>query len=448
MEQAKAHIRVLNLVILVAFGGVALTLAFWSTVRAPWLSAREDNLRLIEAGLRTQRGTIFDTNGVPLAESIGDGRVTRSYHPASGPAVGYYSFRYGAAGVEQAFDRLLSGSDGGVVNVLQRDFLHEPQAGRDLRLTIDSRWQQGADRILVEQRGALVLLSLPDLAVRAMASYPTYDATMLDEKFEELVEAEDAPLLNRATQGQFQPGMVLQPFVMASGLQRGWFQMDNLVASSGELELDGYDAVCQGENSAENNPTIWQDVLTQVCPGYMNELAYLTDSAELEALLAEYGFMSAPKLPLVTEVATPPYINDFRRAIIGQDALTLSPMQVALAWSGLVDEGSLRPARLIAAIETFDGGWDVQLPPAGTTSMVAPSVAATLVDALPRHANRIEHRALALAGPEGSTTAWYLALVPQERPRFALVVVVENSDLEKVTGIGRSYLDSVLALEQ
>ena len=446
MQQAKANIRVLNLGIMAAFGLLALTLTFWSTVRAAWLSAREDNLRLVEAELRTRRGTIFDTNGVPLAESIGDGRVTRVYTPSSGPAIGYYSFRYGTAGIEQAFDGMLSGSDETTATALRRNLVHEPRSGRDLRLTIDSRWQQGADHILEGQQGALVLLSLPDLAIRAMTSYPTYDASNLDETFEELVEAENAPLLNRATQGQFQPGMVLQPFVMAAGVQHGWFEFDDSIMRLGDLRLDDFVFACQALPSEV--PNTWHDVLTQVCPSHMNRLTRFTNSAELAELFAEYGFMSPPRLPIEVEVAEPPHIDNFRRAIIGQDVLTVSPMQVALAWAGLTRDGSLRQARLIAAVETFDGGWQLQLPPAGETVMVAPSAANTVLDALPRDGSRIEHRALALAGPQGSTTAWYLGLVPQERPRFALVVVVEDSDIEQVTEIGRRYLDSVLALEQ
>lgn len=446
MEQAKNHIRVLNLVLMVAFGMIALTLAFWSTVRAPWLSAREDNLRRVEAALRTQRGTIFDTNGVVLAESIGDGRVTRIYTPSSGPTVGYYSFRYGAAGVEETFDVLLSGADETMATALRRDMVHDPQAGRDLRLTIDSRWQQGADRILAGRQGALVLLSLPDLAVRAMASYPTYDASSLDETFEDLVEAENAPLLNRATQGQFQPGMVLQPFVMAAGVQHGWLRLNEPLVRSGDLQLDDFVFACQ--ISPEETPTTWQAVLMQVCPAYMNRLTRFTTTAQLEELLAEYGLMSEPELPIVVESAEPPYIQDFRRAIIGQDVLTVSPMQVALAWAGLTNNGSLRQARLIAAIEQFDSGWNVQLPPVGATSMVAPSAANAILEALPRHRGKIEHAALALAGPEGNTTAWYLGLVPQENPRFALVVVVEDAEVGEVREIGRNYLDSVLALDQ
>ena len=208
MQEAKTNLRRLNLLFLAAFGVVALVLIFWSVVRADWLSVREDNPRPVEVELRTRRGTIFDTNNHRLAWSEGEERVERHYAASSGAAVGYYSFRFGAAGIEQGLDAHLRGTDGAFWDQLLRDARHEARDGRDVRLTIDSRWQQSADSLLTNQSGALVLISLPDFAIRALASYPSFDPNLLDEQFDALSATVDAPLLNRATQGTYQPGTV------------------------------------------------------------------------------------------------------------------------------------------------------------------------------------------------------------------------------------------------
>ena len=264
MQQAKNNIRQLNLLLLAAFAALALILVYWSVLRSDWLAARDDNPRLVEIELRTRRGTIYDTNNQPLAWSQGEDRVERTYAPASGAAVGYYSFRYGATGIEQGLDAHLRGTDGAFWEQFIRDTRHEARIGRNIRLTIDTRWQALADTAMQNQQGAAVLISLPDHALRVMTSYPSFDPNMLNEQFTVLSDTVGAPLLNRATQGIYQPGGVLQPFLYAAALDRNWLHLED-VAQEGNrpIMLDEFDVACV--SSAENSLT-FADALRAVCP--------------------------------------------------------------------------------------------------------------------------------------------------------------------------------------
>src|SRR5512136_2789762 len=115
-----ANIRRLAQSILIGFALVAAGLAYWQVVRAPELSARDDNPRLVQAELRLQRGRLLDRHGQVLAYSEpltggetalpGGSVLLRRYpQPAAVHAVGYYSLRYGTGGAEAAFDARLRG---------------------------------------------------------------------------------------------------------------------------------------------------------------------------------------------------------------------------------------------------------------------------------------------------------------------------------------------------
>ncbi|MBP6015517.1 MAG: FtsW/RodA/SpoVE family cell cycle protein [Candidatus Promineofilum sp.] len=222
------RIERLGIAILLTFAIVALTLTYWSVIRADSLLAREDNPRLIEAERRVHRGRIVDRHGTVLAETTGpaDG-LFRVYPLAeSGPAVGYYSLRFGSAGIEEAYDAHLRGRSESFWGDALRRLFHAPFTGADVRLTLDAGLQREATQLMSQAgtTGSLVLLEIvtvdggPVADIRAMVSNPGYDPNRIDNEFETLSATEPGPLFNRATQGLYQPGLVVQPLIMAAAV--------------------------------------------------------------------------------------------------------------------------------------------------------------------------------------------------------------------------------------
>ena len=443
MQEAKTNLRRLNLLFLAAFAAVALVLIFWSVLRADWLGAREDNPRPIEVELRTQRGTIFDTNNQRLAWSEGEARVQRRYAASSGAAVGYYSFRFGAVGIEQGMDAHLRGTDGAFWDQMVRDARHEARDGRDVRLTIDGRWQESADSLLADQSGALVLISLPDFAIRTLASYPSFDPNLLDEQFGVLSATVGAPLLNRATQGVYQPGTVLQPFIYATAVERSWLQLSQPAPTTTQqpVEVDNAFFGCAVQDTQLR---LWRDALAAACPSAVLEIGDSLTTNQLDMLFADYGFLQSVALPFVSDVAEDLPSAEIDRALIGQGNVTVTPLQVALAWAGLANAGQRNEPRLIAALESESGDWVSRLLGQNGEQMVSADAAQAILAALPSSSSLTEFSAYAIAGPDGSQNAWYLALAPAAAPRYALVVVLENSDPSVAKQLGSQFLRSVI----
>ena len=443
-ESALAKIHRVTAVILLSFVLVGAALVYWSVGRADAILSREDNPRLVEAELRIQRGQILDRNGILLAETVGEPDSLDRVYPLanSGPAVGYYSFRHGTAGIEAGFDDVLRGEANSMTEVVRRQLLHLPQTGQAVHLTLDAPLQQTAESLLPTSPSALILLALEEnnAQILALVSHPDYDPNLLDDAFETLTTDEQAPLLNRVTQGQYQPGRVLQPFILAAVIDQGAIAMRQTVEGADEtVSLNGEVIECLSQPTL---PTTWSAVLQHRCPAPMMALGDQLGTSGLDQIFADFGLTQPPELPLNTE--TPPLepLADPLLAGIGQDNLLVTPLQVAFAWAALATDGRLPTPQLVMAVGDETGS---QLSPIGEAeaerTAVSPPTAQLMRLHLAQTDNFLEHSVLVLSGPEGETDAWYLGMAPANAPRYALVLVVEASkDLAGVAAMGRALL--------
>lgn len=448
MTPQRQRLQLLILGVLLAFAAISLALAYWATLSVPRLTEREDNPRLVEAELRIQRGAIVDSYEVVLAQTILNGEIAQRFYPIPqiGPAVGYYSLKYGTAGIEAGFDDLLRGSTDDWWLLMQRQLLKTPQVGQDVRLTLDANWQVTTDNLLGGEQGAVLLLSLSDGAIRVMASRPSFDPNQLDEQFAQLVEDEGAPLINRVTQGQYQPGLVLQPFLLATLMSQGELALASPITNSTTpVAILGHSLVCASEPPT---PSQWVDVLRHACPAPMLSIANNFDSEELQAVFAHWGFVDSPDLPIVTELPAIALPVDLSRAVLGQENLTVTPLQVGLAWMALGNKGLFLQPRLVTAVRDSAGIWQTYTQTSAPRSLLPTSIAQAILASLPRHESIIEHATIALAGPQNNTHAWYLGLTPANDPQLAVVVVIENSrNLLIPQTIGRSLLTNIFSNE-
>lgn len=451
-DQYATRLLHVQIIFLIAFLLVIAMSALWGVLRAPEMAAREDNPRLVEAELRLERGRILDTAEQVLAQSVADenGRFTREYPSGQGePVIGYYSLRHGTAGIEASMDEVLRGTTT-ESNWAQiwRELSHQPRRGRDVRLTLRADLQQAADELLAGQQGTAVLISLNDNAVRVMSSQPSYDPNLLNEQFEALVAAENAPLLNRATQGQYQPGLILAPFIMAGAVDDGFVSLNRPAPTAvlAPLTVDGERLTCQEDLPPE---ATWADALRARCPAALPALGDVGLMAEqLEAYWEAFGLTTAPDIPLEVWEPEERIIQNLTRALLGQEGLTVTPLQVALALAVLGQEGQYEQARLISAVADEAGVWQgVSRTGEVAQRVVAPATADAIRAALPisEGGRFIEYESVAPSGPNEQTTAWYMALAPANSPRYALVLVLENQDNTAVArAIGRQLLEKTL----
>jgi peptidoglycan glycosyltransferase len=460
----RGSLRRLGYGLLAAFTVVAVTLAYWVMVQGGALLAREDNPRRVLYEQRLQRGTIVDRNGEPLARSVVDPETElaiRLYpHPEAAPVVGYASLRYGVSGIEAAYDGLLRGD--ALIPAQQQlvqNLLHRMPEGKDVQLTLDLAVQQAAVEALGERAGAAVALGVPEGDVLALASAPTFNPNQLDEQWDELAADPNAPLLNRVTQGLYQPGTILESVILGTGLNTGAAAPDDEWVGIEQAEVNGSTLPCAG--SVEEITTIGEAYVA-ACPRPFVTVAESIGAERLDAALQDFGLLDPPPFTLPTEAAdldTPPAEADLEATAIGQSSLTVSPLQMARVAAAFADNGRMPPLQLVSAVQTPSGEWQTVDPEGNPRGTISPASVQTVVEwmgqaveegpasaaALP--GERVYgHAGLALSGPEGTLNAWFIgfAYATSER-RIAVAVLLEDTtDAREAARVGGAVLEAAL----
>ena len=154
---------------------------------------------------------------------------------------GYYQLRdlKGKAGIELAYEEYLRGKKG-VKYVMRNarrkivgslsggDFDTLPEAGQNLMLSIDSELQRYAEALMLNKKGAIVAIEPETGEILAIVAAPSFDPTLLSGKtsdigrnYLKLIRDENKPLYNRATQAPYPPGSTFKPAMAAVGLHLG-----------------------------------------------------------------------------------------------------------------------------------------------------------------------------------------------------------------------------------
>ncbi|MGN1037643.1 MAG: peptidoglycan D,D-transpeptidase FtsI family protein [Ruminococcus sp.] len=146
----------------------------------------------------------------------------------------------GKSGIESVMEETLRGQNGveeiTVSNnaVVDSKVITPVQNGQTVKLTVDSKYQQKLQNILdnfldsyggyngySSDCGALVVLDAKTGAVRGMATAPTYDLNDYLNDYNSVLNAENTPLINRATDGLYRPGSTFKTITATGGLNEG-----------------------------------------------------------------------------------------------------------------------------------------------------------------------------------------------------------------------------------
>jgi peptidoglycan glycosyltransferase len=443
--------------ILVVFGFVAISAAYWAVVGPDTLLTREDNPRLVEREASIVRGDIFDHDGQVLVTSVQneDGSVTRQYpHPETSSALGYFSLRYGVGGAEAAYDIILRGDDleKDLARFVNQELLHMPQVGSDVQLTFDFDVQKQVVQAMQGHQGAAVVMSVPSGEILALVSLPTFDPNMLDENWDQLVEAEGKPFFNRVLQGNYQPGAMLDTPLLAAALLARHpldvvFDGANVPVTVGNLTL----------NCTVTPPTSDLTLIqaySYSCPAPFVRLGETLGLDTVEAIYESFGLNqpvalagfipepeTTPSPESTPEATADPISNGLAAVTTGQGNLTVTPLSMALVVASVINEGNApQPYTLLAVRKPDSDQWIPNNQIRATVPFTTAQVASQLEDLMREAVNNGAssnaarpnldiggHSAIAYSG-EGAH-AWFIGFARLSADNGVVVaVVIENSD--------------------
>lgn len=274
----------------------------------------------------------------------------------------------GKAGVERQYNDWLTGVDGSrqvVVDNRGREHevlgLKEAIPGKDLQLTIDLDLQAVAELAMEGKRGAVVALDPRTGEVLAMVSRPAFDPNKFTGRirsadWKQIIDDPGNPMLNRAIQAQLAPGSTFKPIMALAGLEQGIIDDNFRVHCSGGAMFYGRYFKCHlksGHGTVDVHKAI-----THSCDVFFytvgNRLGI--DRIAEYAQLTGLGEKSGIDLPNEAEGVVPSTkwkLRNFRQkwyagetisVAIGQGALTVTPLQLAVAIAGIADGGRwIRP---------------------------------------------------------------------------------------------------------
>ena len=412
--------------LLLAFALLAGALGYWAA-SGPALTARPDNPRRILAEQRILRGAILDRDGEVIVETIGEhGAYARHVrYPDAAPFTGYYSLNYGASGVEESFDSTLRGVLGRDPVAAQIDeLLHVYPPGRAVQLTIDLDAQRIADALLGDRTGAVVVLSVPGADILALSSHPTFDPNTLDENWDALRADPSAPLINRATQGQYQPGTAWQPILLSEALRRGVAALDDTPASpTSSFSIDSQALECR----TTRNVVTLADAFRAACPLPFADLGAALGSQTLADVAATWGLTQTNVIGLQSNapITLSLALTDTRAVRVfaaGQGNLTVTPLQMASVAATLATRGNMPTPRIVSATQAIAGAWQpIERQPA---RRILPIVFANdVAAALSRDGGAAWHAGIGLSG--STKLLWFVGFAPEDDPKYAVAILIE-----------------------
>ena len=284
------------------------------------------------------------------------GRYTRRY-PQGGlfaHAVGYSYTRLGRAGLESSYNDELTGRRDALGTVFER-LVGADRRGDGVTTTLDPAAQRVALAQLGGRKGSVVALDPRTGAVKVMANEPAYDPNALRDaaRFEALNRDADAPLLDRATQAGYPPGSTFKVVTTRGGDRlRAGTPRARSSAGAARRSSRGRPAEQLRRRAVRADPAHDRaDELGQHGLRHRRREARQGDDGALHGPL-RLRQQAAIDLPGSERAASGERVNgrivpptspavDVGRLAIGQDKLTVTPLQMAMVAAAVANGGEL-----------------------------------------------------------------------------------------------------------
>lgn len=436
-------------------------------VWGPQLADAPENPRLLLAAQRIHWGRILDRRLAVLADSqqVG-GRQVRRY-PAGDlftHVLGYRTARYGLAGVEARYDLALLGlRQRDPWQALQEAF-GQPPRGNDLVLTLDTAVQQAAAQAVGGRRGAVVALDPRTGAVLALLSRPAFDPTAVDARWDAITHDASAPLLDRATQGEYPPGSSFKPVVLAAALGTGRVTQRTVLDCPETVTVAGA-VIGNFEHERYGRVTVPQ-AFAYSCNTAFVQLGMRTGAGAIVGAARAFGLGRAPRFDLPTSAG---HLPDPRtlgprglaQVSFGQWSLLVTPLQMALIAAAIANHGVMMQPFLLSQVRTPDGrilaGYAERGSREAVPAALAAQIAQDMIGAVQSGTGTAAQlRGVQVAGktgtaqnPHGPTHAWFIAFAPAAGPTVAVAVLLENAGAggEAAAPAARQVLLAALAAQ-
>ncbi|MCX8957555.1 peptidoglycan glycosyltransferase FtsI [Erwinia psidii] len=378
---------------------------------------------------------------------------SRRYYPAgqvTSHLIGFTNIDgQGIEGVEKSFDKWLTGQPGERTvrrdrhgRVIEDISSVDSRAAHNLALSIDERLQALVYRELNNavafnkaESGTAVLVDVNTGEVLAMANSPAYNPNNLADTTKDVMR-------NRAITDIFEPGSTVKPMVVMTALQRGVVK-ENSVLNTIPYRINGHEI----KDVARYNELTLTGVLQKSSNVGVSRLALAMPSSALVETYSRFGLGKATNLGLVGESSglypQKQRWSDIERATFSFGyGLMVTPLQLARVYATIGSYGVYRPLSITKVDPPVAGQRVFSEDLVRTVMHMMESVALPggggVKAAIKGYRIAIKTGTAKKVGPDGKYVNKYIAytagVAPASRPRFALVVVINDPQAGKYYG--------------
>src|SRR5436305_764728 len=286
----------------------------------------------------------------------------------------------GRDGLEQTFNEMLTGKHGEYKMTFDKDgrktsekLVKPAVPGNNIVTTLDLRLQQLAEKSLAARakRGAIVIVDPTDGDILTMASWPAYDPNLFvpsisAEKFKQLQDDPDIPLLARAFRSAYPPGSTFKVAVGIAALESGAVHSDDLYQCVPAIQIGNltFHNWKKGDQGAEN----FVQALTESCDTWFYQVGIKTGAQPIIDWAQKLGFGARCGIPLRGEAEGRVPNDDYMKAThgrkilngdianlsIGQGDIQVTPLQMAQAMAIVANGGRFYQTRLVRQVQSPD----------------------------------------------------------------------------------------------
>jgi peptidoglycan glycosyltransferase len=483
----------LTQVALLLVGVLVVMTTYWQTWAAAGLADRQDNAIKRVAEFQIDRGLIFSF--VPrtrLARNI-ERRVDaktlyfRRYPkgPLTAHVVGYSTAGRSRTGLERSLNDYLTASNANLSTAVDNaldELRGRTIEGNDVVTTLDLAAQEVAAEQLGSRCGAVVALDPRTGKVLAMASTPSFDPNLAENRFGAISRitadcAAPAPLLNRASAGLYVPGSTFKVVTASAALESKKFTPESSFVDPGYCTVYGK----RVNNFDTSSPFGTIDLVTALT--YSVNSVFCNIGKELKArrileTAKRFGFYERPPLETPAEERRPSGLYDdgrlyyperdsdvdAGRMAFGQERMLVTPLQMAMVAGAIGTHGRLMEPHVVDRIVTPGRRVILRQRPSLIRQAVSEETADAVADMMRLAVERGTGTAAQISGwsvggktgtgetgVPGSNTTWFIAFASkdEESPaELAVAVVLENQSGTGGTTaapIARAVMEAILS---
>ena len=207
--------------------------------------------------------------------------------------------KVGKIGLEKSLEEKLIGSNDierYEVNAYGRRIsqleFQKGEKGKTLKLTIDTKVQQLANKLLQDKAGSICVMDIYTGSIIAMHSSPSFDPNLFvfgisQDNWQLIRNNPMKPLVNKTLQGNYSPGSTIKPIVALSALENGIINTNFTVKCTGKTEMYGQTYHCWKKKG--HGFVSLRSAMKQSCDTYFYEIARRLGVDKLSETAKKFG---------------------------------------------------------------------------------------------------------------------------------------------------------------